>query len=97
LPRRRNFEAAGMLPAFVLRREACARTGEFDESLLVGEDLDWICRLQDGGNRGVQLDEIVYLQRLHAASTMVRNVDRTRDALTVVARRSIHRKRDGSR
>jgi len=89
LPRRRNFEAAGMLPAFVLRREACARTGEFDESLLVGEDLDWICRLQDGGNRGVQLDEIVYLQRLHAAST--------RDALTVVARRSIHRKRDGSR
>jgi glycosyltransferase involved in cell wall biosynthesis len=97
LPRRRNTEAAGLLSAFLLRREACARVGEFDESLLVGEDLDWICRLQDCGNRGAQLDEIVFLQRLHAASTMVRNVDRARDALKVVVRRSIERKRASAR
>jgi len=97
LPRRRNAEVAGLLPAFVLRREACARVGQFDESLHVGEDLDWICRLQDCGNRGVQLGELVYLQRLHAASTMVRNVDRTRDSLKLVVRRSIERKRGSSR
>jgi glycosyltransferase involved in cell wall biosynthesis len=96
LPRRRNTVAVGLLSAFLLSREACARAGQFDEALLVGEDLDWISRLQDCGARGARLDEVVFLQRLHAASTMVRNVDRARDSLIVVVRRSIERKRAAS-
>jgi len=97
IPRRHNSDEGGLLSSFVVRRAACARVGEFDESLMIGEDLDWICRLQDSGSRGRQLDKVIYLQRLHDASTMVRNVDRGREALKAVLWRSIERKRAASR
>lgn len=93
LPPPRTDSAPGVLPAFVLRREACARAGRFDESFVTAEDLDWISRLGDAGCRGALLDHVVVLHRLHAESTMVRNAGTARDTVTQMVRRSIERKR----
>jgi glycosyltransferase involved in cell wall biosynthesis len=77
----------------VVRCSAFARTGMFDESLVIGEDIDWITRAQDGGIRGSYIDHVCVLRRLHRASTTASDPDLTRRALTRVLHASVNRKR----
>jgi glycosyltransferase involved in cell wall biosynthesis len=86
-------DAVGFLSVFVLRREACDRAGPFDASLTIGEDLDWIARLQDAGCRGERIDAVLTEHRIHAGSTMIRNQRLTAVALRTVVWRSLARKR----
>ncbi|MGH2868611.1 MAG: glycosyltransferase family 2 protein [Solirubrobacteraceae bacterium] len=96
LPPSRVADPVGLLPVFLIRRPACEQTGWFEETLTIGEDLDWISRLQDGGFHGVRLDAVLIRHRLHADSTMIRHAHDSVPALKTVVRRSLERKRQRS-
>lgn len=54
--------------ALVTRRAVWARVGPFDESLRVGELLDWLLRARALGVRERMLDERVLRRRVHGAN-----------------------------
>lgn len=75
------------------RRSVFDVVGGFDQSLRIGETLDWIARLEDSG-LGVQLlDEIVLLRRIHASNTC-RDRSNYIDYVRAL-RASLHRRRAG--
>ena len=91
-PRLVTEPSGGAIQTFVVRREVFARTGPFDETLVVGEDLDWIARAHDAGCRGTLLDSVYVLRRFHSGSTTTRNLHIQRETLKRVVKRSIDRK-----
>jgi glycosyltransferase involved in cell wall biosynthesis len=84
------------ISTFVVRRAVFASVGVFDESLAIGEDIDWIARAQDAGIRGGYVEDVCVLRRLHSASTTALDPDLTRRALTGMARASLNRKRSAT-
>jgi len=61
----------GTVPsAMLIRREAFDRVGGFDETLRVGEALDWLGRARACGLREMMLAEHVLSRRLHGANYM---------------------------
>lgn len=90
-------EAAGLLPAFLVRRAACERTGPFAENLVMAEDMDWIARLKDSGSRGVALEQMVVRHRLHAGCSTVRHAAITTATIKQAVWRSVARKRAQAR
>jgi glycosyltransferase involved in cell wall biosynthesis len=97
LPRARVEERTGMMSTFVVRRELFDRTGPFDETLVIGEDLDWVARAYDRGASSVCLDGIFALHRLHAQSATAIHAAFGREALKRLVRSSIDRKRVSAR
>lgn len=59
--------------AMLARREAFERVGGYDETLRVGEALDWLARARAHGLREAMLAEHVFSRRLHTANYMRRN------------------------
>jgi glycosyltransferase involved in cell wall biosynthesis len=90
-------ERVGTMSTFIGRRAVFAKVGGFDESLAIGEDLDWIARVQDGGIRRGYIDQVCALRRLHPASTTALDPDLTRRSLTRVLRTSLNRRRSAER
>jgi glycosyltransferase involved in cell wall biosynthesis len=88
-----NPDPVGWLPVFLIRRPACDQTGEFDESMIVAEDFDWISRLKDAGAHGVRLDAVLVRHRLRSDSTTIVNVAVAVPAMQLAVRRAIARKR----
>lgn len=87
---------AGMAGATLMRRAAVERVGTFDESLRVGEMVDWYLRARDTGLVEVLVDEIVLLRRIHRANQGRRRADARVDYLRTL-RASLARRRGGSR
>jgi glycosyltransferase involved in cell wall biosynthesis len=56
--------------ALLIRRPAFERTGGFDQSIHVGDFLDWYIRAADLGLAFTTLDSVVLRRRLHESNTM---------------------------
>lgn len=61
--------APGHAATTLARREVFDRIGVFDESLWLGEDIDWLARAKDAGIVSATLEDIVLRYRVHAANT----------------------------
>jgi len=96
VPRARVDERVGMMSTFVVRADVLARTGPFDESLSIGEDIEWLARATDAGARSACLEAVLARHRLHGHSATVRDASMGRAALTRIVRESVQRKRTGA-
>jgi glycosyltransferase involved in cell wall biosynthesis len=81
------------ISTWIVRRAVFAQVGVFDESLVIGEDIDWIARAQDSGIHRGYIDDVCVLRRLHSGSVTALNPDMTCRGLTRVLRASLNRRR----
>jgi glycosyltransferase involved in cell wall biosynthesis len=84
--------AAPHAGALLARRAIFERVGLFDETLKVGEFIEWFARAQDAGARVATLPEIVLERRRHPASTTLRQKNSLSD-MTVAMKRILDRRR----
>lgn len=84
----RGFLAGSAL----FRRTAFDRVGEFDESLDVGEFLDWYARAVDVGLQFRQIETLALRRRVHASNTM-REIGREPVDYTRLLRQALARRR----
>ncbi|HWE46913.1 MAG TPA: glycosyltransferase family A protein [Caulobacteraceae bacterium] len=83
--------SARIAGAMIIRRSLFDRVGGFDESLRVGETMDWVARASESGGRFAMVDAVVLRRRLHGANTVVRERASQGDYLKVL-RASIARR-----
>jgi glycosyltransferase involved in cell wall biosynthesis len=89
-------QESGFLAGNVLvRRDAFDRIGEFDETLRVGEFIDWYARAIDGGLRFRQIDTLALRRRIHASNTML-GIGKEPLDYTRVLRQALARRRAGA-
>jgi glycosyltransferase involved in cell wall biosynthesis len=84
------YLAGGIL----LRRADFLAVGAFDETLTLGEFIDWFSRARRAGLAEIVVPDIVLRRRIHGANTTLRERAAAGDYLQVV-RRELARKRDG--
>ena len=82
--------------ALLLKRGAFLRTGGFDETLRVGEGVDWFHRAELAGVRIARVDDVVLERRIHGGNLTLRSVASRVDYVRA-ARAAIQRNRTGSR
>jgi glycosyltransferase involved in cell wall biosynthesis len=98
-PRPPHFPKLGAQPApghaatTLARRAAFDEIGVFDESLWLGEDIDWLARAKDAGIAAATLEHVVLRYRVHAANTS-RHTQPNRSALLGILRDSVHRQQE---
>lgn len=83
LPDRQHARSLG---AALIRREAFDRVGMFDESLSIGEDVDWVARFDAAGLRWCTVEDVVMLRRFHDANTTADTAAVQRELLKVLRR-----------
>jgi hypothetical protein len=84
---------------FLVRRASFERVGPFDESLKVGEMIEWLSRAESAGLRIETIDAVVLQRRIHDANTVRRDGISSADYLRAI-RGALDRKRragDGAR
>ena len=59
----------------MLRRALFERVGGFDESLRIGEDLEWLARAQAAGARCETVPQVLARRRLHHANLTLTHYD----------------------
>ena len=91
-----DASGAGMAGATLVRRGAIARVGRFDETLRVGEMVDWYLRARDAGLTETLIDDVVLLRRVHLTNQGRRHADAGADYLRTL-RSSLARRRGGGR
>lgn len=74
------------------RRTVVARVGRFDETLKLGEFIDWFARARDLGVRMLTVPEIVLQRRRHLANTTLQQKDSLTE-MVVVMKRVLDRRR----
>jgi glycosyltransferase involved in cell wall biosynthesis len=78
--------------AMLVRRTILHRVGPFEETLRLGEDMDWIARAKEAGIRAGTIEYVVLRYRVHCAN--VTSDTRAKQlAMLTVARRSLRRRR----
>jgi glycosyltransferase involved in cell wall biosynthesis len=77
--------------AMLMPRLVWAATGLFDETLPLGEGIDWVARAQARGVRLVYSPEVVLWRRLHDGNTTLQRSDQ-RAAYVEVVRRHLRRR-----
>jgi glycosyltransferase involved in cell wall biosynthesis len=83
----------GYLPgAMLVKRRSFLEVGFFDESLRVGEFIDWYARAVEMGMTGGLTSEVILKRRIHDANTGIRERDSRKDYLRVL-RASLERRR----
>jgi glycosyltransferase involved in cell wall biosynthesis len=93
LARRNGRVIAAQLPsALLIRREAFARVGPFDEEMRIGAPVDWYARALLGGLRARLLPEVVYERHIHGDNIGLR-VPGTTEAYFAVVGRQLRRQR----
>jgi glycosyltransferase involved in cell wall biosynthesis len=82
--------------ALLVRRSIFPTVGGFDETLLLGEFIDWWLRAMDWGMKSVMLPELVMERRIHGNNTTLRlgtehraYVQLARKRITLAHRRSL--------
>jgi glycosyltransferase involved in cell wall biosynthesis len=78
--------------AMLLRRDDFQRVGPFDETLKVGEFIEWFARARDVGLIPVMIDEVVLERRIHGANQTIRHRADYRDYVHAV-KRALDRRR----
>ena len=78
--------------ALLMRRAAVARVGDFDESIQVGETVDWAIRAEAVGVVTRTVEQVVLRRRIHGNNSGARNLHLRVDYLRVL-KRSLDRKR----
>jgi glycosyltransferase involved in cell wall biosynthesis len=68
LPRDGRVLPARLPSALLIRREAWARVGRFDESLRIGAPVEWYARARAGGLRERLLPDVVYERHIHGGN-----------------------------
>lgn len=63
--------AARRAGTMLLRRSACSSVGGFDESLTLGEMIDWISRAEGEGLRLAPVERLVLRRRIHDGNTTI--------------------------
>jgi glycosyltransferase involved in cell wall biosynthesis len=79
----------------LVRREGFDRVGEFDETLKVGEFIDWYARAIDSGLRFRQIDTLALRRRIHTSNTML-GIGKEPLDYTRVLRQALARRRTGA-
>jgi glycosyltransferase involved in cell wall biosynthesis len=54
--------------ALLMRKRDCERAGRFDESIQIGEFIEWCARAADAGVKPVMVPEVLCRRRLHRAN-----------------------------
>lgn len=80
------------LSSFLFRRTILEKTGEMDETLLVGEDTDYLLRLQESGMRAMAWEGDAAIYRRHEKNTTLLRETVSSGLLKVLSRK-IHRDR----
>ncbi|WP_156024779.1 glycosyltransferase family A protein [Smaragdicoccus niigatensis] len=87
-----SMSSVGRLPGTMLIRTGAQRlVGDFDESLEVGEMIDWTARAHDSGVRFTSIYDVVLLRRSHDSNTTRRPDVLVRDFLRIA--RAAHARR----
>lgn len=84
----------GLIGTMLMHRADWLRVGDLDESLALGEFVDWRSRARAAGLREAYVNDVVLRRRLHGDQTTVHRRSEAADYLEVV-RRHLAR-RDGS-
>ena len=79
--------------AMLARRRALDRVGVFDETLRLGEDIDWLSRARDAEVKIGHVDHVVLRYRVHSANATA-DVHVNQQAMLEVLRRSVQRRRE---
>jgi glycosyltransferase involved in cell wall biosynthesis len=79
---------------FLVRRASFDRAGPFDESLRVGEMIEWLARAEAAGLRFGTLNEVVLRRRVHDANTVLQNGASPAEYLRAL-KGALNRKRGG--
>ncbi|MGH7523895.1 MAG: glycosyltransferase family 2 protein [Gemmatimonadales bacterium] len=77
----------------LLRRSVAERVGRFDESLRVGEGMDWVARADAAGIVSRMVERVVLRRRLHDSNTGVRDRSQRADYLRML-KYSLDRRRN---
>ena len=98
-PRPSHFAAAWEHRSFpwhattmLARRAALDRVGPFDETLLLGEDIDWLTRAKEADLSIGHADHVALRYRIHSAN-MTSDARERQHATLAVLRRSVWRRR----
>ena len=79
----------------LIPRQRWLDVGPLDESLIVGDFIDWFARAQDAGLCFVTVDEVLLRRRLHESNTGIRSAG-SRSQYALVAKRALDRRRQGA-
>ena len=86
-------EMAGRLAgAMLVRREALARIGLFDESFRSAETIDWIARAEESGCRQTFVDATVLYRVIHGGNMMLGKTNQEGTRIAAL-RQAVHRRR----
>jgi len=98
-PRPRHYDTAwddGPYPwhpsAMLARRAVLDLVGPFDETLHLGEDMDWLARAKEAGLHAARIDHVVLRYRIHRANVSA-DTRAKQLAMLSVARRALRRRR----
>lgn len=65
--------------ALLIRRDAFDSVGLFDETMKIGEFIDWYARSRDAGLKLITLRDVLTLRRIHHTNTGVLHADKRSD------------------
>ncbi|MDP3208458.1 MAG: glycosyltransferase, partial [Rhodoglobus sp.] len=68
-PAPRSLGPARMAGTMLITRRAWTTTGPIEESLSVGEFIDWVARFETAGLSAARIDDVVLRRRIHATNT----------------------------
>lgn len=92
LAERLALEPVGHITSALIRRDAFDSVGPFDETLRLGEALDWWQRARESGGQFVEIDEVVTCRRLHGGNKTLQERRQYRD-YTRVLHKALQRRR----
>jgi len=76
---RQGAMPARVQSAMLIRRDAFLKIGFFDETLTIGEGVDWLARANDAGIRSVVLPDVLLRRRLHETNIGTTKKNRRQD------------------
>jgi glycosyltransferase involved in cell wall biosynthesis len=78
--------------SLVIRRTVFDRIGLYREDMILGSDVDWICRAHDAGIKSQLVEDVLLLRRVHQGNSSI-DQGVFMSGLLRVARASVRRKR----
>lgn len=77
---------------YLVTADLVKRTGPMDETLMLGEDTDYVLKLRAAGMSAVECDAVVVIYRRHRSNTTLDGAGVMRDRLGVLARNIARRR-----